>query len=131
MSQENVVAFQQSAEAVNHKDIEAVVRPMDPQIDFVPQRAPVQGSYIGRDAVRRFFADNEETFEVFEVDYPDVRDLGDRVLALGTLRIRGKGSGIETEVASAIVATFREGLIVHFKDFGDRKQALEAVGLRE
>jgi len=31
----------------------------------------------------------------------------------------------------AIVATFRNGLITQFRDYGDRKEALEAVGLSE
>jgi ketosteroid isomerase-like protein len=131
MSREHVDVFLQSAAAVNRKDYETVVRLMDPQVDFVPQRAPVQGSYVGHDAIRAFFDDNEETFEIFEVHYPEVHDLGDRVLALGTLRIRGKGSGVETEVPSTILVTFREGLMTHFKDFGDRSKALEAAGLSQ
>ena len=68
---------------------------------------------------------------MFEANYPDVRDLGDRVLALGTIRGTGKGSGIATEVPLAVVATFRGGLCTHLRDYGGRAQALEAVGLRE
>jgi hypothetical protein len=63
--------------------------------------------------------------------YGDIRDLGDRVLGLGTLRVTGTGSGIETEVPAGIVVTFRNGLITHLKDYGDQDQALEAAGLRE
>lgn len=53
------------------------------------------------------------------------------MLALGTLRVRGRGSGIETDVPAAIAATFRHGLITHLKDYGDHDQALEAVGLSQ
>jgi ketosteroid isomerase-like protein len=81
--------------------------------------------------VRRFAQDTRDTFDVFQVEYPDVRDLGDRVLALGTLRIRGAGSGIETEVPSTVLARFRDGLITHLEDFGDRRRALEVAGLAE
>ena len=97
----------------------------------MPQRAPVQGSYVGHGDMRRFWKDTKETFEVFQCDYPDVRDLDDRVLALGTLRIRGRGSGVETEVPSTIVVKFREGLMVEFVDYADREKALEVVGLSE
>lgn len=131
MSQENVDAFLESAEAAGRGDAEGVIRHMDREIEFVPQRAPVQGSYVGHDSIRRFFADNSETFDLFEPRYPDVRDLGDRVLALGTLRIRGKGSGVETEVPSGIVVTFKDGVMVHFKDYADHRLALEAAGLPE
>jgi hypothetical protein len=36
----------------------------------------------------------------------NVRDLEDRVLALGTLRFTGRGSGIEIEAQVVIVASF-------------------------
>lgn len=52
------------------------------------------------------------------------------MLALGTLRVRGRGSGIETDVPAAIAATFRHG-ITHLKDYADHDQALEAVGLSQ
>ena len=69
--------------------------------------------------------------EVFQVEYADVRDLGDRVLALGTLRAVGKESGVETEAPYTVVVTFRNGLVTHFIDYGDRDRALEAAGLTE
>ena len=104
---------------------------MDPGIQYEPQLTALQGTCVGHDGVREFFADARETTRASEVHYPDVRDLGDRVLALGTFCIGGRGSGIETEVPFAIVATFRDGLMTHLKDYGDRDQALEAVGLSE
>jgi hypothetical protein len=45
------------------------------------------------------------------------------------IRIKGRGSGIETEVPAAGTFTFRDGLLIHFKDYGDRQKALEAAGL--
>ena len=41
------------------------------------------------------------------------------------------GSGIETEASVAIVARYRDGLITHFKDYGEKDQALEAIGPQE
>jgi ketosteroid isomerase-like protein len=74
-------------------------------------------------------ADTFENFDLFEVSNEEIRDLGDRVFSIGTLRIRGKGSGVEVTVPTAIVLTFRDGKIVRFEDFGERSSALEAVGL--
>jgi ketosteroid isomerase-like protein len=59
----------------------------------------------------------------------NIRDLENRVLALGTLHFTGRGSGIETEAPVAIVASFRNGLITDFTDYGDTDRAIEAVGL--
>ena len=53
------------------------------------------------------------------------------MLAIGAFRIAGTGSGIETDAPFAILATFREGLIAHFKDYGEKERALEVAGLRE
>src|SRR2546423_15641975 len=75
-------------------------------------------------------ADNQENFERFEPDYRDVRDLGDRVLAIGTIRVRGRGSGVETDIPAAGIATFNEdGRLVRWEDFRERHLALEAAGL--
>ena len=66
---------------------------------------------------------------IVEIDCPDVRDLGDRVLGLGTIRATRKGSGVETKLTFATVARYRNGRLTHYIDVGDRDQALEAVGL--
>ena len=81
--------------------------------------------------MERLFDDIAEHFDSLKVECPDVRDLGDRVLALGTSRLTGKGSGVETELPFTVVASFSGGRMTHFTDFGDRDQALEAAGLSE
>jgi hypothetical protein len=63
--------------------------------------------------------------------FTDIRDLGDRVLGIGTLRFTGKGSGITSETPLALMVSYRNGLITHMKDHGDKDKALEAVGLSE
>jgi ketosteroid isomerase-like protein len=45
------------------------------------------------------------------------------------IHIRGRGSGVETDVPTAVVATFRDGRVVSFKDYGDRDGAFAAAGL--
>jgi ketosteroid isomerase-like protein len=132
MSQENVEIMRATLDTFARNDVPGFLRFVDPEVHLEPQLTPLQGSYVGHDGARGFFADAWETLEVLQVHYPDVRDLGDRVLALGTLRIAGEGSGIDAEIPFAIVARFRGGLITHLKDYGgDKDQALEAVGLSE
>ena len=131
MSQENVDRFLEGTEAFNRGDVERWLAIYHRDAVFEPQVSALEGDYVGHDGMRRFFADLTETLEMFEADYPDMRDLGDRVLALGTWRSIGKGSGIKSETPLAIVATFRDGLCTHLKDYGERTQALEAAGLSE
>src|SRR5256714_1352981 len=59
-------------------------------------------------------------------------DLDDeRVLAFVRGSATGQESGAEVEIRPAHEFTIRDGLIVRFKAYGDRKQALEAAGRRE
>jgi ketosteroid isomerase-like protein len=131
MSQENVDAFWRDMDAFRRGDFDAWVEGFHDDCDFVPRRAPIQGAYRGHDALRGFLADTAENFDLFHPAYDHARDLGDRVLAIGTLRVRGKESGVEVEVPSALVVTYRGGKVVRFEDFGDKREALEAVGLSE
>jgi ketosteroid isomerase-like protein len=132
MSEENVEAFRRSVEAFNRGDLEAWLATIHPDVSFAPIRSSVEGTYRGHAGVRRFFAENRETFELFHLNYTDIRDLGDgRLLVIGTLHLRTRGSEIETDVPTAAIATEREGLLLDWKDYGDSIEALAAAGLSE
>jgi ketosteroid isomerase-like protein len=130
MSQENVDRLLKSTEAFNRGDVEGWLEASHPDVVEV-RLGELEGDYSGHDGLRRFFAEFAESFEMVELHFPDVRDLGDRVLALGTMRTIGRESGIENEVSVAFVASFLEGLCIHLKDYRDWGQALEAVGLSD
>jgi ketosteroid isomerase-like protein len=130
MSQENVDAFRRGTDAINRGelDIEALTHP---EVVFEPLRSRTEGAFVGHDGMRRFIADTDEMFEVFNATYPDVRDLGDRVLAVGSIRMRSRVSGVETDVPTAVIAEFRDGLLWRFTDYGDARSALHALGVRD
>jgi ketosteroid isomerase-like protein len=128
----NAVLAARLVAAFNSGDVEAAVELMHPEVEFIPRRAPIQGTYRGHSGIRKFFADNEENFELFQVDPEENHDLGDgRVLGVGTLRVRGKGSGVEVAVQSAVILSFDEEKVIRFEDFGEREKAFEAAGLSE
>jgi hypothetical protein len=141
VSDQNVERFTECAEAFNRLAAEgssyeevaqvvpAMLATMDPEIQFEPQQAALQGSHTGHEGVTAWLLDLVEVYEGGSIDYDEIRAVGDQVLGLGSLRVIGRGSGIETEVPIAIVATFRDGLMTDFKDYGDKTQAMEAVGL--
>jgi ketosteroid isomerase-like protein len=137
MSQENVERFREATEAFNRwaaapgSDASAFLRFVDPEIQFEPVQAALQGRYVGLDGVRAWLADLAEHYERGHVDYTEIRDLGSHLLAVGTLHVIGRGSGIEIAVPMAVVASLRDGRISRFKDYGDKDQALEAAGLSE
>ena len=115
----------------NRGDIERWLETYHPDAIVELQNVELEGEYSGHDGLRRFFAEFAESFEMFEVHYSDIRDLGDRVLGLGTLRTTGRGSRIENDGPVAILASYRDGLCTHLKDYGEWGQALEAARLSE
>ena len=116
MSRENVEAGQRIADALNDGDVEALLAAMHPDVEFIPMRAPVQGAYRGHDGLREFVADNADNFDVLHVTTEEVHDRGDHVVGIGTLRVRGMGSGAEVVVPTAVVLTFAQGKVVRFEE---------------
>jgi ketosteroid isomerase-like protein len=130
MSADELALWGEWDDALNRWDTDWVLAHVTEDVHWEPLRAQTEGVFHGREGVRRFITDTEESFEFIRGQITEVRDLHDgRVLALGTLRVKGKASGIETVVPTAIIATFQDGLLVSFVDYGDREKALEAAGL--
>ena len=128
MTADNIETIRQAGEAMNRGDVDAVVALTHSDVVFEPLRSPVSGAYVGHDGMRQYMADTAETFDSFHLETTEVRDLGDdRVLIFGTMRARAKLGGLETEAGSAGIATFRDGRLVHWKDYGDRDAALAAA----
>ena len=101
-----------------------------PEVEFLPRRSATEGPYRGIDGLERFVADTDETFEKFEQHY-EILDMGDRLLVWGSLHVRARGSGIETDIPTGAILDFRDGKIVRWEDFGSKEKALEAVGMTE
>ena len=131
MSQENVDRFKEGIERFNRGDLAGLLRYYHPEIQFEHRLVELQVDVTGIDAVRDWFVDATQIFDPWTVDCDDIRDLGDRVLALGTVRAVGKESGVEVEMPFTVLATVQDGLVTHFTDYGDREEALEAAGLSE
>ncbi len=132
MENELADTFRRGMEAFSRADVDAALEAVHPEIEFIPARAAMQGAFHGHEGMRRFFADNEENFDLFHATYPEIRRIdGDRMVALGSVRTRGKSSGVETEVPSAVVLDFRDGKVVRFEDLGDERMAMTMARSRD
>jgi ketosteroid isomerase-like protein len=101
-----------------------------PDVEFLPLRAATEGAYHGLSGIEAFISDTSEVFDRFEMNF-EFTDLGQQVLAFGTIHVRAKGSGVETDVQTGGLFTFRDGKIVRWEDFGSKSKALEAADLSE
>ena len=134
MSQENVEAHQRAIEAFNRRDIEAMLEDLDPEVAWHPMMQASFGGepvYRGHEGVRALFRDYYAAFAETYVEPLEVRDLGDRTLALGRVRARGGESGAETLSSWGALVEYRNGNAARIWTFLDREAALEAAGLRE
>jgi ketosteroid isomerase-like protein len=135
MSQENVEAFRRVVAAYNRRDIEALLDVFDPTVETRPLTLTMFGQeatvYRGHQGILQFLRDVDEALSQVLVELFDVRDLGERILASGRLRGRGRASGAEIESPVSWIVEFSGGRIVRMRDYLDQREALQAAGLRE
>lgn len=135
MSRANVELVRSLYTAVNRRDTEAVLALYDPQVVWDCSRSPlgrVTGAsvYRGHDGVRTAFREWYEGWGQVDDDVNELIDAGDHVVAVATIRGRGRSSGIEVEWSeSATVWTVRDERIIRVVWFASRDEALEAAGL--
>jgi ketosteroid isomerase-like protein len=132
MSQEDVEVVRQAVEAFNRHDAEAMQAFCMPEVEIVPLRAAVDGTvYRGPDAVARFAADTDESWENARLDIEEVREVGESLLVSARLRGRGRTSGADVDAALALVIRVQAGKLASMRTYTNRADALEAVGLVE
>ena len=133
MSQQNVEALKRAVEANNRRDYEAFLDEFDPDIEWHGIFGVMFGGEAtvvrGHEGLLEYVRDRDEGFAVSDVQWSEFRDLGDRIVALGHVRGRGRESGIEFDSPYAGLAEFKSGKIISYRDCFDHSQALKAVGL--
>lgn len=131
MSEQNVELVRRALEAYERGEMEAMLALVDPDLEW--RSAIVGGAegkvYRGPEGLRRWNADFREIFDAIRNEWTELRDLGDRVLAIGRVRARGRESGLEIDSPMGWVITVRDGRIVKGEGFLDPAEALEAAGL--
>jgi ketosteroid isomerase-like protein len=132
VSQQNVEMLHEAVDAYGRGDVEAFLEAAHPDVEWYPFTAQAEGggAYQGHEGVRRWWSNLVSNLDEFEVNVNEWRDLGDTVIAFGELRGQFK-SGVALEQEVALVARYRDGLLVWGRAYRTRAEALEAVGLRE
>jgi ketosteroid isomerase-like protein len=95
MSQENVEAFKGAFEAGSCQDVEALLAELDPDVEWHAALPMLGGDAVYRrhEGLRAFLPEVWEVLADTQFEFPEIRDVGDQVVAVGRLRGRGKGSG--------------------------------------
>ena len=133
MSKENVEMVLESIEAWNRRDAEMWLRYAAPEIEWMPAGPAAVESviYRGYDEVAKGFEEVWETWDEFRFEEVQVRDLGESVLCLGRVKMRGAASHIALDQEFAAHFVLRDGKFVTVQAFLAWGDALKAVGLEE
>ena len=119
-----VEIFKQAVEALNRVDRAQIAQLVDPEIAFVPMRSAVSGPYMGHAGLEEFLAENEEKYEYFRAEFDTLEVLPDgRLLSIGRIRVRGRAGEAETVVKTAGIASFRDGRMLSWHDYGSEALA--------
>jgi ketosteroid isomerase-like protein len=132
MSQENVEVVQRRYEALNRGDLAAMVELTDPDAVWWDRSDDPWGStaHRGRDACLRHLEEILEDAEL-QTHPQEFIDAGDAVVVGVRLVGRGRASGVAFEEHEFHVFTLRRGRVTETREYRDRAEALEAVGLSE
>jgi ketosteroid isomerase-like protein len=133
MSRENVEVVRGVYAATNRGDRERALGFAHPEIVIdATRRVFNPTTYVGMEGLGRMLADMDEVWEEFRTEPLEFIDAGDRVVVVGHLVGNGKASGVEVRQPIAGIWTVRDGRIVRAElGYTDRREALEAAGLRE
>lgn len=133
MAQESLEIVKRLMEAVDRRDIDALAEVTTHDLEWFPVfAARVEGDpYHGREGIETFLGEVDETWEEFRPIPEEYRDLGERVLGLGRLITRGRGSGVPVESPWGGVYDLRDGRVARIRTYLDHAEAIQAAGLAE
>jgi uncharacterized protein len=129
MRQTTLDLITQGVDAFNAGDIDGMLAPMHPDVEFQPLRAVLEGSvYHGHEGFRRWLEDMAEDWREFDLDVIDVTEVGaNSVLVQGRVHARGRASGVELDATAAWLCELRDGLIGRLRFYRDVESALMAA----
>jgi ketosteroid isomerase-like protein len=119
-------------DAFNRGDLEASLADLDPGIEWWPASdEPITDPYRGHDGYRRLLAEAREGVPDLQVEIEELYVVGDQVVTCVRFWGRGRDSGASVEIRETHLARVRQGKIIEVREYREKHEALEAVGLRE
>ncbi len=133
MSEENIEVVRALVVAWNQRDAELAAGYLAAEVEWAPAgpAAVERVVYRGPEECARGFASVWETWEEFRFEEMEVRDLGDSVLWLGRVHMKGVASRIDLDQEFANLFLLHERLVARATAFLSWAEALEAAGLAQ
>jgi len=135
MSQENIEAFKHFMDGFNRRDVEAMLEKVDAGVEWRPAAPVALGGeatvYRGRVGIPDGIRDLHDSFAELQIEISEIQQVGDRVVGIGRIRTRGKGSGVESWSPFGAVMRFKNGKATQIRSYLDPREALEATAEEE
>jgi ketosteroid isomerase-like protein len=134
MSQENIEIVREAFEAFLGQDLEKAAKLVDSEVEFHGTVGGLQEGQIAHgqaQIIETFEAEDLEAWEERRLEAEGFIDAGDEVVVLLHEYRRGRGSGVELELETAVVVGLSGGRVARIQGYMDRDAALEAVELSE
>ena len=119
-----VTLIREAYDAMNQGRVDWIADHLPPDFELVTPPGTLAGPFVGWAGIARWQAELTEAWETIRIDVEEVVDFGERVVVLGRIRSRGRGSGIEVDVVLAQLWTVQNGVPVQVEFIGDRAEAL-------
>jgi hypothetical protein len=130
---ENVERHRRMIEALNARDMKAMIALSDPSLKLHSvMTVPGGADYVGHDGLRRWVTDLDDAWgDNFRIEPEAFFDLGEQTLGWQATVGRGRQSGADVAEPTAAVITWRAGLAVTVTNYRHRHEALRDLGLSE
>jgi ketosteroid isomerase-like protein len=130
MSEENVEIVRQAVHAFNARDMDRLLRLIDPEMEF--RSVFERKTYRGLAGMVQWTEDLDATIDELRSEDDRFLDAGeDRVVYLYRIVGSGTGSGVPVSREFAILWNLRDGKLFKGEVYLDQKLALEVAGLSE
>jgi ketosteroid isomerase-like protein len=90
---------------------------------------PEEQVYAGAEGAEAFLREWTATWDDWELNVEELRDAGEKVVALVRQQGRSRPSGLQVDMSFAQVWTIRDGKQTRMDMYSDPAEALAAVGL--
>jgi ketosteroid isomerase-like protein len=129
VSSRNVELVREAFDAVNRRDAEWLIEHSAADVEI--RARGVAGEpvlYTGPAGIRAYFDDIAQSWQLVEFVLEEIREIGDRVLAIANQQLRGRGSGIDVEARVFFVVELRDGVALRVSGHRDLAEALADLG---
>jgi ketosteroid isomerase-like protein len=133
MSQENVEVVRRLFEFDPTANVDPALELWHSDLDYRAVEGALDdvGVFYGREALRHYWEQWNETFDEFRAEPEQLIDAGEQVVAAVHLLGRMKDSEAVVDMRFWMVFTVRDGKIARGREYLTQEEALEVVGLSE